>query len=636
MAASDHTEPNSASLNEAVSRFAARRRVITYFRTLALWLAASGVGFALLVYAAKMPRLWALVSAITVATTGCAIVVRFLFRDARANAEKLDDLAQARKQIEAAFSLAQKKPEALSAFEAHVVDDAERAAMQVEAQNLLPLRLGKTSLVAALILSPLIVPVQATTYAAISHKDVPPEPIIIRRNQALESLLEEQHHRKALAELDDLLKKMEEGKISSDNFVKERQEVLSALDKQSQARTQEERAFLKALDKLSQDPTLAAIAQAKDQSPQKAAQKARELAKKAQSLSEAELKKAAKALAELKRQAKNDRLRRLKKELRKKEELLEAVKKTKPSPARDRLFNRTQKEKAALEKELAREEEMKRRLDKLQNRLRDTLRRDAKKGAQKNGTDAQALQRALEELAKSLDKFNDPRGQRSTAQNIEQALKALEQALKQAEAQNKKRGQQGQGNQGQSQARGQQGRPSQRFRLGEPGSGERRARMADPTGKSPNGRQGQKGQGQKGQGQKGQGQKGQGQKGQGKGAGTPLFTPGKSRDALLELELALRGKQAGTGRGSNMQGDEKAGAKANNVDELSAGNVDRGEVNIKEAISRAARGGVGSRAYRKIFAEYDRFAEEVLEEAKVPPGRRALVERYFDFIQPQN
>jgi hypothetical protein len=53
-------------------------------------------------------------------------------------------------------------------------------------------------------------------------------------------------------------------------------------------------------------------------------------------------------------------------------------------------------------------------------------------------------------------------------------------------------------------------------------------------------------------------------------------------------------------------------------------------------IEDSSRKGFATRSYKKVYKDYRRVSEEVLENKKVPVNRRRFVRRYFRLIQPRH
>ena len=54
-----------------------------------------------------------------------------------------------------------------------------------------------------------------------------------------------------------------------------------------------------------------------------------------------------------------------------------------------------------------------------------------------------------------------------------------------------------------------------------------------------------------------------------------------------------------------------------------------------EVILGAAERGFAARDYRRVYADYESHATEVLEQDQIPGGYRFYVRRYFQLIRPR-
>lgn len=75
-----------------------------------------------------------------------------------------------------------------------------------------------------------------------------------------------------------------------------------------------------------------------------------------------------------------------------------------------------------------------------------------------------------------------------------------------------------------------------------------------------------------------------------------------------------------------------------NTEDFSIGGVDGGQGPTEptsDIIKDASHSGFASTAYKELHAEYTRYKEEAMDREKVPPGYRHYINRYFDYIGPQ-
>ncbi|MSP17332.1 MAG: hypothetical protein EXR73_12125 [Myxococcales bacterium] len=264
------------------------------------------------------------------------------------------------------------------------------------------------------------------------------------------------------------------------------------------------------------------------------------------------------------------------------------------------------------------DKDARRRLDRKQREL-ERLERDQKQQQQAHKRRLERLHRNLQRSAEDLrreqpadaeqamrDAANDAKGIEDEIRKIDNQRKAKGQLADLKEALKRARQQQD--------GQGQAGRRRRLARLTRMDEWEKRAGggRGDPS-------QWTKQAGQ-GQPQPGQGQPGQRQLGRGPGGercNDPNGCPG-----------------IGDGSDPNLMGDPtRLGVKPEDVD--LAGQHGRGP-SRREAVLTSAKKGFASAGYRKVFADYRKVVEAVMNREKVPRGYRHFVKRYFNRIKPHS
>ncbi|HVU04458.1 MAG TPA: hypothetical protein VHE30_22025 [Polyangiaceae bacterium] len=151
-----------------------------------------------------------------------------------------------------------------------------------------------------------------------------------------------------------------------------------------------------------------------------------------------------------------------------------------------------------------------------------------------------------------------------------------------------------------------------------------------------------------GHGQGGQGKDGQGQtelrlgRGQPGGPGGLVIGPGGASMPGQGSESGGPGsgpggggEEWGTGHDENVRGDKTA--LAGKTEDTTAQAVDTGQGDsTSQVIYGAAERGFVGRGYKKVYADYENVAEEVLGHDEIPPGYRFYVRRYFQLIRPRD
>ena len=129
--------------------------------------------------------------------------------------------------------------------------------------------------------------------------------------------------------------------------------------------------------------------------------------------------------------------------------------------------------------------------------------------------------------------------------------------------------------------------------------------------------------GQPGEGQgegKGQGE-GEGE-GQGEGQGPPQGSPsGQPGDGMGE------GSEGALGEESGMD-TQKKNLRVN---------ADQGRGQTRaQIIEQASQEGFAGAGYRRVFQDYENFAQSALDSEDLPPSQRRRVKRYYQMIQPRD
>jgi hypothetical protein len=149
-----------------------------------------------------------------------------------------------------------------------------------------------------------------------------------------------------------------------------------------------------------------------------------------------------------------------------------------------------------------------------------------------------------------------------------------------------------------------------------------------------------------------QGEDGEGGTGD-QGETQPMLVLGDQSGGSAILELPGFGRR-GTGDargGGDGEGDERGGAghdhdpaslsdpsdRSGDHRTVAVHGEDRGRgPSRSEVIRGGAASGFASRDYERVYADYERHAEEAIEDDRIPPGYRFYVRRYFDLIRPRD
>ncbi|MCB9738090.1 MAG: hypothetical protein H6747_02405 [Deltaproteobacteria bacterium] len=199
-------------------------------------------------------------------------------------------------------------------------------------------------------------------------------------------------------------------------------------------------------------------------------------------------------------------------------------------------------------------------------------------------------------------------------------------------------GEQGSGEQGDSERQAQQGKPGEQGKDGAQGQGretaEQAARRRAAQREAAERRQAQ-------QGQQGEG----GRKRPGAGlnpTGRIKLGAGDMPDNSRMRQMAGQGKPGGAGKGQGEgYGEGEGGAESGTAKRIGAARTEkvRGQQgdgpSTKQVFVDAARKGFAKTGWRDVYAEYSEVAEEMLEKESLPPGRKAMVRRYYELIRPR-
>ena len=121
------------------------------------------------------------------------------------------------------------------------------------------------------------------------------------------------------------------------------------------------------------------------------------------------------------------------------------------------------------------------------------------------------------------------------------------------------------------------------------------------------------------------------------------------RTRMEELREAARQPGAGQGKAGQRSGEPGEGAG----DEPGDQGQDQGSRRLgggqrqklqgqegqgpdtKKVFVDAARKGFARKGWRQVYVEYSEVAQEMLDKERLPAGRRAAVQRYFELIRPR-
>ncbi len=449
-----------------------------------------------------------------------------------------------------------------------------------------------------------------------------------------------------LAELNDLIRALQEGKLSA----REAHAKMAALDKARQEWAEEvgegfeetaaqvSRAAEQQLGKRRGDKPLDGALQAlREQAWKDAARELERLAERVEAkgrepMSDKERKALAREMEQLSRSLESERQReqeRLKKDqsrLKKKEQRLG----DRLSPRDRSRLDKNRRELERLEREQAAQSEARRTLERLQ---RETGRSAEQLSQRGQGMDAQTAE-AMRKAAEMLRRMAEQQQGRQQMRAAEGRMVDIKEMLRRA-------GQQGEDGQG-----------------GEDGPGGKMKRFEQvakggqdgPEGKSGGQKAGQKGQsGSQGQ-DGGACEEGGGQdpitmlsEGKGKGGDMLLLGPGAAPGGRPGGARPASGGDGGdgeqpgsgvgTGHDPRVLGD-KTDNDVKTKDGFVAGREGAG-ASQSRVVFTAAKKGFATRQWREVHQDYSGVVEERLEEQRIPAGQRQYVRRYFDLIRPR-
>jgi hypothetical protein len=284
-----------------------------------------------------------------------------------------------------------------------------------------------------------------------------------------------------------------------------------------------------------------------------------------------------------------------------KEQVRRLEKKSQENPQDEELKRRLEREKRQLEK-LERDREAQKQENQSKRQL-ERLSRNLKKSAENLRNQKSQASQDMRESAEDMQKIEDELRKVQNQQRSQSQLSDLKEALRRAKP--------GKGNQRGNQSRAQRLQDFMRRAGGQRGNAN--AWRPGQRGQGQGQGQGQRGQGLgKGQGQgQGQGQQGQGQQGQG---GQPGDGIGDQHDPNLTADAT---EHYGKTQDQELTGEHGRGPSR------------------KETIITAAQKGFSTQSYKRVYADYQKIVEEVMNQEKVPQGYKYYVKRYFQRIKPQ-
>ncbi len=254
--------------------------------------------------------------------------------------------------------------------------------------------------------------------------------------------------------------------------------------------------------------------------------------------------------------------------------------------------------------------------------LRDALQRSSQSRQQGQGFERRAAGKG------DSDGKSGERGEKSGSKGG--SREEAESAARQRQLERK-----GQGEQGAPGGKGEREREEAKSRaeaLGDDGLGERKQGAGElAEGKRPGGK-----------GQPGAAGREGGKAGQRQGASKFRLGGGSLDD---DSRMAKLGEQApsvaGTGgqRGGDAQGDDNLGVgearKAGGARTEKVAGAHGDGPSIKRTFVDTARRGFAKTGWADVYGDYKDVAQEMLDKESLPPGRRALVRRYYELIRPR-
>lgn len=463
--------------------------------------------------------------------------------------------------------------------------------------------------------------------------------------------------KEALAELNELIRALQEGRITAEDAHARLAELEKALD-EWEAQDKEQRAAEEKLAEAARDanktlkktePTLAeALSELQRRELEEAARRLEELQKKLDrgELDKKTQEKLAKDLAELAKGLKTERQKEKDRLQQEKDRLKEKERKEKDRFAqkdRDRLkdlerqletFDQDQPPASEAQRQLERlsddfdeaAQDLMRRLSEKMGPLdvpqqeegpEDIARREREQSGQQgqDGQDGQEGEQGQE--GKQGDQ-----GDELTDEELEQAAKALKRMAKRAGARQQMRSAGGKMVDLKEMLR----------RAAKQGQGDDSQEAFEKSAQG-QGKDGKDSQGQAAGAQKPGGKGGDmlllGGKGQGQGQGGAKV-PGKGQGGQANDGL---GEGIGEGHDRNLVGG-KTGMDVKTVEDFVEGKASDGPSQTKVIMAAAGRG-FASRAYRDVHQDYAGVVEDALEKEQIPAGKRSYVRRYFDLIRPR-
>lgn len=290
-----------------------------------------------------------------------------------------------------------------------------------------------------------------------------------------------------------------------------------------------------------------------------------------------------------------------------------------------RLLERRQRELERMQRDQEQREQGQRNLDRLQREMQQSA-----NDLRQNRPDDAA--NGMDRGAEQLNRMSEQQLSEQQMQQLRQRLEELREQLQRQRAQQRQQAQGGQSGGGQS-----QGERMERFALRARGQGQEGEQGMPLTTPGSLGQPGQAGPGQ-GQGAQPGGAEGGTERG--------LVLGGQGNAQLQMPGAGSQPGQGGVGQGSREPGPGAGtGHDANTLANPTALGATRQNVRVEgeaqhgptrsEVILGAANRGFVSQDYERVYVDYERHAEEVLEQDQVPGGYRFYVRRYFQLIRPR-
>ncbi len=342
-----------------------------------------------------------------------------------------------------------------------------------------------------------------------------------------------------------------------------------------------------------------------------------------------------------------------------------------PPEEEQRLLRERQRELERLRREHEARAELERQLDELRRELGEATSRMEREraGARDEASSTESLERAARSLRSRAREEASAQEMEQLARELERLREAIREAGAREGEGDDREGDEGR--RGASERAGEgdeRGARMRRFSLraggGEDGEGARRVGVAgdegSPSGDDEGGEPEASARRRREPGVEGGSSGGEGSDGsgsEGSRSGAPRGEPGEllvlggagSPDGVLEL--AGGGDRSGEGRRGD--GDEARRASAGpgaghdpaTLEQASArlgggrqvevgGEIGEGPTR-SQVIRGAASRGFATRDYERVYQDYASYVEGAEERDRVPPGRRAYVERYFELIRPR-